>query len=86
MKIIDYSFMQANGEPLPQWISKFGSDLLVEPTGEGHDTITIKARILFDDGLSVNRTIELNVKTGEVTEPPLRRRVLFQCSATSLCL
>jgi hypothetical protein len=67
-KIVDYRIMQGNGEPLPSWISKIGSDLLIGTPATDLETLVLRIKVLFSDGSYETRTIEINIKTGEVSQ------------------
>jgi hypothetical protein len=60
--------MQGNGEPLPSWISKIGSDLLIGTPATDLETLVLRIKVLFSDGTYETRTIEINIKTGEVSK------------------
>jgi hypothetical protein len=60
--------MQGNGEPLPSWISKIGPNLLMGTPATDRETLVLRLKVLFSDGSHEQRTIEINIKTGEVIE------------------
>ena len=70
--VVRFSAMLANGEPLPDWVSPIGDgEYLIDPS-IGVDSIALKLTAHRESGWGLERYVEIDTATGEITElkPP----------------
>ena len=66
--VIGFSATLANGEPLPDWISPIGDgEYLIDPS-VGVDSVALKLTAHRESGWGLERYVEINTITGEITE------------------
>ena len=66
--VVRFSAMLANGEQLPDWISPIGDgEYLIDPS-IGVDSVSLKLTAHRASGWGIERYVEINTATGEITE------------------
>ena len=66
--VIGFSATLANGDPLPDWISTIGDgEYLIDPSA-GVDSVALKLTAHRESGWGLDRYVEINITTGEITE------------------
>jgi hypothetical protein len=62
----EYRVLQGNGEPLPTWLKRASHDMLIGEHPADTQVITLRIKILYDDGTVETRSVEIRTDTGEI--------------------
>ena len=73
-RVAEYRVLQANGAPIPGWLDRVGSDLLIGQRPADVDAISLKIIVIYADGSFETKTVRIETMSGEINPMPEQRR------------
>ena len=80
-RVTSYSVVQADGRPLPAWVSYADHGLLLAEVPSGGGVLELKVTAQLTDGSQITRAVSIHLETGEVHEVQIvaeQRAPLFE--------
>ncbi len=65
-RIVDYRITQADGTPLPDWLDRAGTNLLIGRRAADLDTLKLRVEAVYSDGSIVVEEVKIDTATGEI--------------------
>ena len=72
--VVDYSVMQADGRPLPLWLDRSGSDLLIGNRPAHTEELKLRVVATMSDGTTLERHVVIQTTSGEIQPLELEKR------------
>ncbi len=67
-RIIDFRVMRSDGGPMPGWLDRAGGDFLIGQRPAHLDSVGLRIIVIYSDGTSEAKDIEIEMKSGEIKE------------------
>ena len=64
--VVEYKVLQANGQPLPGWLDRAGSQVLIGERPVDVEAIRLRVIAVLSDGTTVERDVEIQTMSGEI--------------------
>lgn len=64
--VVEYRVLQANGRPLPDWLSQGRDGLLIGHVPANIETVSLRINAVFSDGSIETREVVIRTSTGEI--------------------
>jgi Cadherin-like domain len=64
--VVEYKVMQADGKPLPNWLSFAGSNVLIGERPVDQEVVKLRVIALMSDGSTIERHVVIQTTSGEI--------------------
>ncbi|MEM7750445.1 MAG: hypothetical protein AAF346_19500, partial [Pseudomonadota bacterium] len=64
--IVEYRFTRADGGPLPGWLDRVGSTLLLGERPADVEQLQLRIDVVYSDGTSESRAVKIETNSGEI--------------------
>ena len=65
-RVVEYRVMQADGRPLPGWLDRVGTQVLMGEHPVDVEVVKLRVIAILSDGTSIERDVEIRTTTGEI--------------------
>ncbi|MEM9358715.1 MAG: cadherin-like domain-containing protein, partial [Pseudomonadota bacterium] len=64
--IVEYRFSRADGSPIPAWLDRVGSTLLLGERPADVEQLKLRIEVIYSDGTSESRAVKIEANSGEI--------------------
>ena len=64
--VVDYRVMQADGRPLPVWLDRVGSQVLMGERPANSEVVSLRVVAILSDGSTIERNVLIQTTSGEI--------------------